>query len=58
MKRKDEKNQKKLCPSISWINREGGQSPLVSLPVKNWDFTIFWCPRRRGTTPIHPEFGG
>jgi hypothetical protein len=20
--------------------------------------SIFWCPRRRGTTPIHPEFGG
>jgi hypothetical protein len=76
MKRKDEKTKKKLCPSISWINREGGQSPLVSLPVKNWDFTItsqyfshavmpflvhgsiFWCPRRRGTTQIHPEFGG
>ena len=19
---------------------------------------IFWCPRRRGTTPIHSEFGG
>ena len=40
MKRKDEKTKKKLCPSISWINREGGQSPLVSLPVKNWGFTI------------------
>jgi hypothetical protein len=20
--------------------------------------SIFWCPRRRGTTPIHPELGG
>jgi hypothetical protein len=20
--------------------------------------SIFWCPRRRGTTPIHSEFGG
>ncbi|KAD7477686.1 hypothetical protein E3N88_00822 [Mikania micrantha] len=42
-----------------------------SFGVQNWglaitilshafprSWSIFWCPRRRGTTPIHPELGG
>jgi hypothetical protein len=37
---KMKKAKKKLCPSISWIDGEGGQRPLVSLSVKNWGFTI------------------
>ena len=31
---------KGLYPSITWIDREGGQRPLVSPPVKNWGLTI------------------
>jgi hypothetical protein len=43
---------------VSPQSRIGASQSLFYLMPFFVHGSIFWCPRRRGTTPIHPELGG